>query len=142
MERQRLGSSAEVVGDDDDGHGGRRQPRRVGGAIGYFVEAPIALAGAFRPQEHGVSRCLGLSDVAGRASVLVFLKENVSRYDVIFYFGDGTYLEDRMLAKLRREMRPGAVLLLAHMPEDPGGFEPLSRFGVVRSYRRAAPPGP
>jgi SAM-dependent methyltransferase len=81
---------------------------------------------------------------AGRATLKQgdFFEEEVSRYDVIFYFGDGTYLEDRMLAKLRREMRPGAVLLLAHMPEDPGGFEPLSRFGVVRSYRRAAPPGP
>lgn len=68
-----------------------------------------------------------------------FLEEDVSRYDVIFYFGDGSYLQDRMLAKLAREMRPGATLLLAHVPEDPGGFDPLARYGVVRSYRRAAP---
>jgi SAM-dependent methyltransferase len=71
-----------------------------------------------------------------------FFEEDVSRYDVIFYFGDGTYLQDRMLAKLGREMRPGATLLLAHMPDDPEGFDPVARYGVVRSYRRGVPREP
>jgi SAM-dependent methyltransferase len=77
---------------------------------------------------------------AGRATLKQgdFLKEDVSRYDVIFYFGDGTYLQDRMIAKLQLEMGPGATLLLAHMPDDPEGFDPVARYGVVRSYRRGA----
>lgn len=67
-----------------------------------------------------------------------FFKEEFSGYDVFFYFGSGSSAEDRLLAKLRREMRPEAILLFAH-PEGPvPGFVRLATYGVAGLYR----PGP
>jgi len=69
-----------------------------------------------------------------------FFRADWSGYDVIFYFGtNGTFAEDRMYAKLAREMKPDAVLLLAHVPNPPPGFEPLAEHGVVRAWRRERP---
>jgi len=70
-----------------------------------------------------------------------FFRADWSGYDVIFYFGSGTFTEDRMFAKLAREMKPDAVLLLAHVPDPPPGFEPLAGHGVVRAWRRERPDG-
>jgi SAM-dependent methyltransferase len=69
-----------------------------------------------------------------------FFRADWSRYDVIFYFGtNGTFAEARMLEKLAREMKPDAVLLLAHVPNPPPGFERLAEHGVVRAWRREQP---
>ncbi|HKQ96445.1 MAG TPA: class I SAM-dependent methyltransferase [Candidatus Polarisedimenticolia bacterium] len=65
-----------------------------------------------------------------------FYELDWSKYDVLFYFGSGTFDEPRMLAKLRKEMRPDAVLVLAHVPEAPEGFLALGQYGVVRTWQR------
>ena len=65
-----------------------------------------------------------------------FYKLDWSRYDVLFYFGLGTFDESGMLAKMRREMRPDAILLLAHMHPPPAGFLPIARYGVVSTWQR------
>ena len=69
-----------------------------------------------------------------------FFRADWSGYDVIFYFGSGTFAEDRMFAKLAREMKPDAVLLLEHGPKPPAGFEPVFERGVVRAWRREPRP--
>jgi len=65
-----------------------------------------------------------------------FYREDPGRFDVLFYFGSGTYTETELLRWLAKGMRRDAVLLLAHVPNDPDGFEPIAEYGVVRSYRR------
>jgi SAM-dependent methyltransferase len=67
-----------------------------------------------------------------------FFKEDLSGYDVLFYFGSGSSAESTLLAKLRREMRPDAVLVLAHLEGQVPGFSRLARYGVAATYR----PGP
>jgi len=68
-----------------------------------------------------------------------FFRADWSGYDVIFYFGSGTFAEDRMFAKLAREMKPDAMLLLAHGPDPPAGFELVEERGVVRAWRLERP---
>lgn len=65
-----------------------------------------------------------------------FYHEDPGHFDVLFYFGSGTYAEADLMRWLARGMRRDAVLLLAHVTNDPVGFEPIAEFGVVRSYRR------
>jgi hypothetical protein len=64
-----------------------------------------------------------------------FYREDPKQFDVLFYFGSGTYAEADLMRWLARGMRRDAVLLLAHVTNDPDGFEPISEYGVVRSYR-------
>ncbi len=64
-----------------------------------------------------------------------FYKLDWSRYDVLFYFGLGTFDESGMLAKMRREMRPEAILILAHRQPPSAGFLPIARYGVVSTWR-------
>jgi SAM-dependent methyltransferase len=71
-----------------------------------------------------------------------FFRADWSPYDVVYYFGLGSFAEARMLEKLAREMSPGAVLLLAHMGEAPPGFASLGRHGVVHVWRREPPDPP
>ena len=67
-----------------------------------------------------------------------FFKEDFSGYDIFFYFGSGSSAESTLLARLRREMRPDAVLVLAHMEGAVPGFSRLAQYGVASTYR----PGP
>jgi SAM-dependent methyltransferase len=64
-----------------------------------------------------------------------FFREDWSRYDVVFYFGDGTYDERPMMDKLRRELPAGARLLLAHVTTIPDGFVEEALIGPVRVLR-------
>jgi SAM-dependent methyltransferase len=67
-----------------------------------------------------------------------FFKESFRKYDVVFYFGSGAYEEKRLIGKLRDEMRPGTVLLLAHVPERPEDFDILADYGRdITAYRRS-----
>ncbi len=69
-----------------------------------------------------------------------FFRADLTTYDVIFYFGSGSYAEDRMLAKLGRDMHPGAILLLAHGPTVviPDLIQ-IADYGPVRAYRPGGP---
>ncbi len=64
-----------------------------------------------------------------------FLKEDLSVYDVLFYFASGSSVEDRLLAKLRREMRPDAILVLAHPQGPVPRFIRVAEHGVAGLYR-------
>jgi len=65
-----------------------------------------------------------------------FLREDFSKYDLLFYFESGTFDAAAMFDKIRRELRPGARLLLAHGIRPPDGLEETAAYGVVRVYVR------
>ena len=76
-----------------------------------------------------------------------FFDSSWSPYDVVFYFDQSSFAQDRVRAKLRRELAPGAVLLVGHEQAPFPGLEletvfpaPRSRYPVVKVYRRPAPP--
>jgi SAM-dependent methyltransferase len=64
-----------------------------------------------------------------------FFKEDFSGYDVFFYFGSGSSAESALFAKLRREMRGDAVLVLAHPEGQVPGFVRVAEYGVAGTYR-------
>ena len=64
-----------------------------------------------------------------------FFKEDFSPYDVFFYFGSGSSAEEKLFAKLRREMGPDAILLLAHPQGPVPGFVRVAEYGVAGTYR-------
>jgi len=66
-----------------------------------------------------------------------FFREDLSRYDVLFYYGQGSYVEDRLLEKIAREIRPAAVALFSFMKRSPPGLEHVATHGNVGVYRRA-----
>jgi SAM-dependent methyltransferase len=68
-----------------------------------------------------------------------FFRHDWSRYDVLFYFGKGSFAETRLLEKAGREMSPGAVLLLAHGPDPPAGFGLAGEHGVLRAWKPEKP---
>jgi hypothetical protein len=95
----------------------------------------------YDPQMHGIAET-ALRKLHGtvpkeRVTLLKgdFYKLDWSRYDVLFYFGLGTFDESALLAKMRREMSPEAILILAHMHPPPEGFLPIARHGVVSTWR-------
>ena len=68
-----------------------------------------------------------------------------SGYDVVFYFDQSSFAQDRVREKLRRELDPGAVLLVGHEQAPFPGFELEAAFPdleashpEVKVYRRAA----
>ena len=71
-----------------------------------------------------------------------------SGYDVVFYFDQSSFAQDRVREKLRRELDPGAVLLVGHEQEPFPGLRLETAFPdletphpLVKVYRqRAAPP--
>lgn len=65
-----------------------------------------------------------------------FLREDFSRYDLLFYFESGTFDASALFDKIRRELRPGARLLYAHGIRPPDGLEEVAAYGVVRVYVR------
>ncbi len=69
-----------------------------------------------------------------------FFREDLSRYDRIFYFGRGSFGEDRLLAKIRAEMRADALLLLYRYPGNPPGLDLVAAHGPVRILRVASRP--
>ena len=78
-----------------------------------------------------------------------FFKSSWSDYDVIYYFDQGSFAQDRVREKLRRELDPGAVLLVGHEQAPFPGFELETAFpnlGAtypdVKVYRRGAEPSP
>jgi SAM-dependent methyltransferase len=64
-----------------------------------------------------------------------FFDEDLGRYDLLYYFGKGSYGEGRLLDKIRREIREDAILLLSYPQGEPPGFLPIARYGAVRTYR-------
>ena len=65
-----------------------------------------------------------------------FLREDFSRYDLLFYFESGTFDASALFDKIRRELRPGARLLYAHGIRPPAGLQETAAYGVVRVYVR------
>ena len=59
-----------------------------------------------------------LADIVDRDGVEIvqgdFFDSSWSGYDVVFYFDQSSFAQDRVRAKLRRELDPGAVLLVGH----------------------------
>ncbi len=65
-----------------------------------------------------------------------FFKEDLGSYDVLFYFTSGAGAEDRLLKKLRGEMRRDAILLYAYPYAPVEGFDRIGDYGVVRALKR------
>jgi SAM-dependent methyltransferase len=65
-----------------------------------------------------------------------FLKEDFSKYDVLFYYAHGSYLEQPLLEKIAREMREDAVALISFKTPPTPGLEVAETYGDVRAYRR------
>ncbi|MFQ5876914.1 MAG: SAM-dependent methyltransferase, partial [Acidobacteriota bacterium] len=68
-----------------------------------------------------------------------FFDEDLGRYDVLFYFARGSFGEDRLLEKIRDEMRPDATLLISFPSGPPSGLSLIARYGDVHAYRLARP---
>ncbi|HET8947341.1 MAG TPA: class I SAM-dependent methyltransferase [Candidatus Polarisedimenticolia bacterium] len=67
-----------------------------------------------------------------------FLREDFSRYDLLFYFGSGSFDDTALFDKIRRELRPGARLLFAHETLPPSGLDETASYGVVKVYVQPA----
>jgi len=65
-----------------------------------------------------------------------FFKEDWSRYDVIFYFVDGSFNQTGIQQKLLDELREDALLLLYHPQEPFPGVEEIAFYGDVHVFRR------
>jgi len=66
-----------------------------------------------------------------------FFEEDWSRYDVIFYYVDGSFNQSGIQHKLVDELRDDARLLLYH-PQGPfPGMEEIAFYGDVHVFRRA-----
>jgi hypothetical protein len=70
-----------------------------------------------------------------------FLREDFSRYDLLFHFGSGTFDDTALFDKIRRELRPGARLLYAHGNLPPPGLEETASYDVVKVYVQPAAGG-
>jgi SAM-dependent methyltransferase len=66
-----------------------------------------------------------------------FFDLDLSRYDVLFYFGKGSFAEDRLGEKIVREMRPDAVLLLSYPVGPVSGLHEVGTFGFVTLYDKS-----
>ncbi len=70
-----------------------------------------------------------------------FFREDLSRYDVIFYYGSGSLGEDRMVDKLQREMHDGAVVLASYTKADLlADLDLEGEYGPVRILRKGTAP--
>ncbi|HYV17896.1 MAG TPA: class I SAM-dependent methyltransferase [Verrucomicrobiae bacterium] len=67
-----------------------------------------------------------------------FLREDFSRYDLLFYFGSGSFDDTALFDKIRRELRPGARLLFAHETLPPSGLHEAATYSVVKVYVQPA----
>ena len=67
-----------------------------------------------------------------------FFAVDFSGYDLLFYFGSGTFAEDRLYRKIGRELRGDALFLLAYPVGPIEGLVEAGRYGFVHLYRRAA----
>jgi SAM-dependent methyltransferase len=66
-----------------------------------------------------------------------FFREDWSRYDVIFYYVDGSFNQTGIQQKLLRELREDALLLLYHPQEPFPGVEEVAFYGEVHVFRRS-----
>lgn len=66
-----------------------------------------------------------------------FFKHSWSGYDLIFYFDMSSFEQDRVRDKLRRELSPGALLMVGHPQAPFPGLEQVEDIGPMRLYRRA-----
>lgn len=66
-----------------------------------------------------------------------FFQEDWSRYDVIFYYVDGSFNQSGIQRKLLDELRDDALLLLYHPQEPFPGVEEIAFYGNVHVFRRA-----
>jgi SAM-dependent methyltransferase len=64
-----------------------------------------------------------------------FFDHDFSGYDVLFYFGRGSFGEDRLLGKIRTELRSDAILLFSYPPGDLPGMTRIAIHGQVSVYR-------
>ncbi len=78
-----------------------------------------------------------------------FFEHSWSPYDVVFYFDQSSFAQDRVRHKLRREMAAGAVLLIGHEQAPFPGFELVTSYPEgrrthpdVKVYRRSSAPAP
>ena len=72
-----------------------------------------------------------------------FFKEDMRPYDVFFYYALGSSSEDRLLAKLRGEMGPSALLVLAYPSGPVPGFRKTADYAGVAVFESVrTPPGP
>lgn len=73
----------------------------------------------------------------GRARLLRgdFFKLDFSSYDVLFYFGKGSFSEDRLLEKIRTEIRDDAFFLFSFPPGILPEMTPIGIYGPVSVYR-------
>jgi len=70
-----------------------------------------------------------------------FFREDLSRYDVIFYYGSGSFGEERMARKLETEMHDGAVVLASYTKADLlANLNLEGEYGPVRILRKGARP--
>ncbi len=95
-----------------------------------------------------------LKDLADRDRLEIvrddFFAHRWSGYDVVFYFDQSSFAQDRVRQKLRRELDPGAILLIGHEQAPFPGFELVTSFPEgrrthpdVKVYRRSSePPAP
>ncbi len=66
-----------------------------------------------------------------------FFKEDWGRYDVIFYYVDGSFNQAGIQRKLLEELRVDALLLLYNPQEPFPGVEEVAVYGDVQVFRRA-----
>jgi len=66
-----------------------------------------------------------------------FFDEDLGPYDLFFYFEAGSSLEDRLLDKLRKEMKPTALLILAYPRGPVPGFVRIANHAGVEVLRPA-----
>jgi SAM-dependent methyltransferase len=76
-----------------------------------------------------------------------FFESSWSGYDVVFYFDQSSFAQDRVRRKLRRELGPETVLLIGFEQAPFPGFELVTAFPDLRRshpdvkvYRRASEP--
>jgi SAM-dependent methyltransferase len=66
-----------------------------------------------------------------------FFEEDWGRFDVIFYFVDGSFNQTGIQQKLLEELRDDALLLLYHPQEPFPGLQEVAAHGDVKVLRRA-----
>ena len=75
-----------------------------------------------------------------------FFESSWSGYDVIFFFDQSSFEPERVRAKLKREMDPGARLIVGFEQAPFPGLEVLeqdrARHPTIKVYRQPADPSP
>lgn len=65
-----------------------------------------------------------------------------SDYDVIFYFDESSMEHERLRAKMKRELAPGARLIVGHEIHPFPGYDLEAELENMKVYRQPVSPGP